>query len=462
MQIDTPARGQAPRLPGAALDELAIPRQEDYFGVWAIEERWFQAAVARVHDLDLHLHVEEHRAQGEPRAARRGADYAVRDGVAVIELTGPLMKFASSFEAGTSTVYARRQIRAAVRDPDVSAILLVIDSPGGTVSGTADLADEVAKAAKSKRVEAFIEDLGASAAYWVASQAGKVWANRTAAVGSIGVYSVLYDQSAAAAQLGVKVHVIRAGEFKGMGEPGTEITADQLGEAQRLVNEYNDFFVRGVASGRRLSLSATRELADGRVHIGQAAVELKLVDGLSTVEATLATLTRNRSKATMSEDKQTPPASELAPVQELKRYTPEPASFEDLKLCCPGADNDFLVGQLERKATIDQAQTAWMETQNQRIKAVEQAAEEAEAKAARPGVEPVGDGAGKPAESSGDAVAEFDTAVREQMGRGKTRRQAIISAAKANRELHAAYVAATNKQTPKVQALIAERFAAAE
>ena len=143
---------------------------EQYFGLWAIQEEPFRAAVAKVEGIDLTVHVAQQRARPDP--SRGYQDYSiVRDNVALIELNGPLMKYSSSLSGGTSTVAVRRQIRNAVEDEQVASILMVVDSPGGTVAGTFDLVDEVAKAAKRKPLWAYIEDLGASAAYAVASQA---------------------------------------------------------------------------------------------------------------------------------------------------------------------------------------------------------------------------------------------------------------------------------------------------
>ena len=426
---------------------LQVPRLADYFGVWAMHQPSLRAAISQLQGLDLQVHVEQFARGGGPEQARaevRGREYLVTsDGIAVIELYGPLMKFLSSLAEGTSTVGARRQIRAAVADKEVAAILLSIDSPGGTVSGTADLADEVKRAASKKPLIAYIEDLGASAAYWVASQAQKIFANRTAAVGSIGTYGVIWDQSAAATLAGIKVHVIRAGQFKGAGEPGTEITAEQLGEFQRLVDEYNEFFLRGIAAGRPLSLAEVRKLADGRVLIGQAAVEQKLIDGIQTFDETLRQISSpSRSIKAMSE----PNTESLAEGVDLRVSNPA-APFEDLKICCPGADNDFLCGQLARKATVDQAQTAWMEEQNRRLQKAQAETQEARAKADRPGVEPVK--SSKPpaaGDAAGDATARFWEAVREKQAAGMARDRAVGAVVRDDPELHEAMIAEHNER----------------
>lgn len=264
---------------------LEVPHYEQYFGMWAMLEDRMHGLASLAAGPELIAHVRA--AAGETRT-RDGVSYRVSDGIAVITISGPMMKFASSLEPGTSTVFTRQAIRAAARDEDVRAILLVIDSPGGTVAGTEDLAGEVWQARQRKPCYAFVEDLGASAAYWVASQAAKVYAaNRTTLVGSIGTYGVIADFSGYAAQNGIKVHVVRAGAFKGSGEPGTEVTPEQLAEWQRLVDGLNAQFLAGVARGRKMSAEKVAELADGRVHQGPDAEQMGLIDGVKSYEEVL-------------------------------------------------------------------------------------------------------------------------------------------------------------------------------
>jgi signal peptide peptidase SppA len=212
--------------------------------------------------------------------------YDTVQGVAVVPLNGPLMKQRSKY-GGTSTVEARRAIRQAVSDPNVNAIMLHIDSPGGTVAGNTEIANEVAAAGKKKKVYAHIDDMGASAAYWIASQATRITANPTAMVGSIGVYSVVYDTSKAADMQGVKVHVISSGEFKGAGMDGTEVNAEMIAEEQRIVDQMHDMFVSAVVDGRQMSKKDVTALADGRVWLGAEAKKLGLVDAVMSFDEAL-------------------------------------------------------------------------------------------------------------------------------------------------------------------------------
>lgn len=434
----------------SALDCFDVPHLDEYFGVWSILEEPFRAAVARVRGIDLRAHIDGQQSQPQPKAYDAAGDYQIEEGVAIIRLTGPMMKYVSSLSGGTSTVVARRRIRNAVGNGSVRAILLQIDSPGGTVSGTHDLADDVAAAARQKPTFAYVEDLGASAAYWVASQATKVYANPTAMIGSIGTYAVIEDYSEQAEMLGIKVHVIRAGAFKGAGEPGTEITAEQLAEWQRIVDELNGFFVRGVAAGRSLDMEKVNDLADGRVHIGAAAKKLKLIDGVQSLDETLGQLARTskprtRSNAMAEANQQTTPE---AGSFELLKTMPQPASFEDLKILCPGADNDFICEQLAKKVTADQGRTAWAEEQNKRLEAKQKEVDEAKARAEAAkdagGVEPVRTGSAQAGGGETDPVAEFAQRVREEMKTGLSKADATRAVVQADPELHAAYIEAHN------------------
>lgn len=261
-------------------------RPDQLFGAWSIEPGRFAAMVTAAKRLEP-----QPVSATSPTAPGRPAYELTDDGVAVIDLSGPLTKYETSFQSffgGTSTVRARATLRDAARDPRVHAILLRIDSPGGTVAGTSDLAEAIKAADARKPVHAYIEDLGASAAYWLASQARRVSANTSAEVGSIGVFAVLEDTSGAYAKEGVKVHVVKAGAFKGLGVPGTAITDAQLSEVQRQVDAIGDIFVTAIASGRQLPLKRVKELADGRVHIAQAAKDLGLIDEVGTLESAVA------------------------------------------------------------------------------------------------------------------------------------------------------------------------------
>lgn len=440
---------------------LGIGHLEQFFGPWSIYEPAANGLLATFQNLNLATHV---AAAGERKRRNEGGFDMTDDGVAVIALRGTMTKFGSSM-TGPGTVETRRQVRAAMRDEAVRSIVLHIDSPGGTVAGTRDLAADVAAAAAVKPVIAFIEDLGASAAYWVASQAGKVYANATALVGSIGAFAVVQDLSGAAGQMGVKVHVIRAGEFKGMGTPGTEVTEKQLAEFQRIIGELNGHFLEAVAAGRRMDRAAVEALADGRVHVGAAALKLKLVDGIKSFDEVLGEGARATKRMVRAEDVNTPAGATIAAEDEQEDETMSdgkvtapatatpagPASYAELKTGLPGADAEFVCKQLEAGATLAQAQAAWMTEQNARLAAARTEAETAKAAAKKPGVEALGGGGAKGAGAAGaaaegDPVAAYEAAVAAKCAQGMTRQRAALAVAQGQPELREAYVAAYNAQ----------------
>lgn len=256
-------------------------RPGQWFGPWAILPEALQSYLATVQASDI-------KAAAAASAGVTAPAYTVSsDGLATINITGPIAKYGSSFQSligGASTLEKRQALRQAVRDPEVRAVMLRIDSPGGTVAGTGDLADAIAKADASKPVYAYIEDLGASAAYRLASRARAIYANADAQVGSIGTYTVLTDTSGAYAKEGVKVTVVRSGAFKGAGEEGTAVTDEQIAEAQRRVDALNQQFLNDVSAGRRMPMEKVKTLADGRVHMAAAAKGLGLIDGVASLE----------------------------------------------------------------------------------------------------------------------------------------------------------------------------------
>ena len=270
---------------------IAVPiftRLDDWLGLWAMETIRFGSLwhMARVADWPVHMAATPQRPMSltEMVPAKGGKN------IAVITAAGTLMKSQSSF-GGTSTVQLRRDVRAAANDPNVSSILLRIDSPGGTVAGTADAASDIKAARKKKPVWAHIDDLGASAAYWLASQADMVFANNpTAMVGSIGTYVAVADLSAAAEREGVKVHLFTTGPLKGIGVPGVAITDDQAAHVQRLVNETQTHFDSAVMKGRSMTPTQLSAVRSGGVFPATEAKDLRLIDGIRSLDATLESL----------------------------------------------------------------------------------------------------------------------------------------------------------------------------
>lgn len=253
------------------------------------------------HAQGLKLSKEDIDYVCDSRAAHRdddGPTVQITDsGVAIIPIHGVITKGAAAVNdvsqpRGTSTGEIQQNISRVMNDPNVKAIVLDIDSPGGSVKGVEETANLIFKSRKSKPIVAFASDMMASAAAWLGLQANFVIANSTAAVGSIGVFMVVVDSSEAAKDAGLEVITIGTGEFKGAGEPGTVITAAQRAAFKVEVDAIQDVFVASVSKGRDMARTAIREIADGRVFIGKDAVRKGLVDRIGSLSDAVNEATR--------------------------------------------------------------------------------------------------------------------------------------------------------------------------
>lgn len=410
-----------------------------YGGIWAVDDTRFLSEIAAISTLDIGAHIAA--AQTEMRRVD-GVPMLIDDGVAVIDIQGSLTKAGSSLSGGGSLIRIRQKIRAAAESDDISAIVLRIDSPGGSVSGTQDVGNEVARAAGKKKVVAFVEDLAASAAYWIASQATEVVANNpTALIGSIGAYMALYDLSAQAGQLGIKPVVIKAGKFKAAGFPGTEVTDEQKAIWQELIDQTQSKFNSAIASGRKMSIAQVETLALGRVWMADEARDLGLIDAIKPMEQVITELRGKRrgsrkESTTMSDQK-------------------TPATAKEIRETFPNATAEFRESCLVEELTISEAKDRYMrqlaEQNEQLTKERDEAkadqekarAEAAATKPARPGVVAV-----ETAEadiSFDDPIAEWEGEVDKKVAAGMTRQRAVSTLAKQKPELHEAYVVEYNR-----------------
>lgn len=181
----------------------------------------------------------------------------IRDRVGIVRLHGPLIRRPSLVESwlfdAVDTEEASAAVAEAAAHDGADAILLDIDSPGGTAMGTAELAEAVADASRRKTVHAFSGGLMCSAAYWVASQADAVYAAPSARVGSIGVIIPFLDSSGAFEQAGLRMESFASGRFKGIGLPGTSLTEEQRELLRGEVEEiFADFRSAVLARGRKI------------------------------------------------------------------------------------------------------------------------------------------------------------------------------------------------------------------
>jgi signal peptide peptidase SppA len=219
--------------------------------------------------------------------------YDVVNGVAVLPLEGVLAKRMNLFmqiSGGTSMQMAANSFRDAIANPDVTAIILAIDSPGGTVDGTQELSDLIYSSRGEKPVIALASGVMASAAYWIGSAASQVFmSSETDIVGSIGVVQAHVDVSRAEDMQGRKTTEVTAGQFKRIASQYAPLSQDGRATLQDQVDQVYGVFVSDVARNRGVSEETVLEdMADGRVFIGQQAINAGLVDGVSTLDALIA------------------------------------------------------------------------------------------------------------------------------------------------------------------------------
>lgn len=197
-----------------------------------------------------------------------------------------------SWLTGGSTVEGLiKTLREIGADDSVSTVLLDIDSPGGTVAGIPELANEVRRLSASKHVVALANSLAASAAYWIGSQADEFVATPEAMVGSVGVFAVHEDWSAAMDQAGVKMTYITAGKYKAEGNPAQPLSEEARQHLQTIVDASYDLFVADVAKGRAVSAADVRgNYGEGRVLSAQDAKAAGMIDRIAGYDETVKRL----------------------------------------------------------------------------------------------------------------------------------------------------------------------------
>lgn len=223
---------------------------------------------------------------GRPLANEQ-QDYQIQQGgVAVLTLEGAMAPKANLFtrvSGGVSTQQASVQIESAIADPRVTALVLAIDSPGGSVFGTPELAATVRELSAVKPIVTVSDAMLASAAYWVGSASNAVYiSGPTVQVGSVGVVATHnYNPRSSGT-----VTEITAGKYKRIATDAAPLSAEGLDYLQAQVDHLYSVFVEAVATHRGVTADAVlSHMADGRIFIGQQAIDAGLVDGFSTVDA---------------------------------------------------------------------------------------------------------------------------------------------------------------------------------
>ena len=214
--------------------------------------------------------------------------------VALIRIDGMIVAGESGFSflagAATGSDDVVRQIERAVADSETNAILLRINSPGGSAAGSQEIYNAIMQAREEDMiVVASMADIAASGGYYVAAPAHRIFADPATITGSIGAIAMHQDVSELFDKIGIKEEIVKSGKFKDMFQPTGPLSDDAREIVQALVTQVHEQFIAAVVEGRKDTLdeAAIRGLADGRIYTGQQAKENGLVDELGGMQEAL-------------------------------------------------------------------------------------------------------------------------------------------------------------------------------
>jgi protease-4 len=169
-------------------------------------------------------------------------------------------------------------------DDSVKAVVVRIESPGGGVSPSQELYQEVQRTGRQKPVVVSMGAVAASGGYYIASAAQRIYANPGSITGSIGVILQFTNFEELLNKIGFRLEVVKSGVYKDVGNPAREMTVEERAYLQEMIDNVHQQFIRDVARGRRMQVEQVREVADGRIFTGEQAKELGLVDELGNLK----------------------------------------------------------------------------------------------------------------------------------------------------------------------------------
>ncbi len=267
-----------------------------YSTVWAILPQKLNA-ICELLDLRANgaaLSKEEVRARigAQEEDSERPLFERPLDGrVALLRLHGVIsqrMNMMSQVSGGVSTEQFTKAFRSAVVDQEITAIVIDVDSPGGSTPGVAELAEEIKSARGIKPIIAVSNSMMASAAYWIASAADKIVASPGSMLGSIGVFTMHSDLTGQDEKLGVKRTVVSAGRFKVASLDGETLAPEGKAELQALVDETFENFIMAVAENRATTAAHVESgFGQGKILAARDAVAEGLADEIGTLEDVL-------------------------------------------------------------------------------------------------------------------------------------------------------------------------------
>lgn len=207
-------------------------------------------------------------------------------GVGLIEITGVLASDSAGL-SGTSSQSVVRQLVKARESRNIKSVLIRIDSPGGTPAAAQEIYTEINRTKMVKPVVVSIGDLGASAAYYLASASNLIYASADSDVGSIGVILEIPNVQGLDNKIGVQWYIYTQGQYKDIGSPFRPPTQQEAEILQGQMKVAYDHFIKDVAAGRHMDESKVRELATGITWPGAQAKEIGLIDNIGNYQDAL-------------------------------------------------------------------------------------------------------------------------------------------------------------------------------
>lgn len=211
------------------------------------------------------------------RDTGRGARFALSDKVGVVEMTGVI----------TSAKEILEDLRDFREDSAIKAVVLRIDSPGGSVAPSQEIYEAVKKTAEIKPVVVSMGSVAASGGYYIAVGGQQIVANPGTMTGSIGVLMEFANYEELLKKIGWQNIVVKSGRFKDIGSPNRPMSDADRQLLQAMIDDVQSQFINAVAQGRHLSVEKVKEVADGRIMTGQQALAVGLVDKLGGLETAI-------------------------------------------------------------------------------------------------------------------------------------------------------------------------------
>jgi protease-4 len=210
------------------------------------------------------------------------------DAVAIVRVEGPIFSSdnVNDFTTGANSAVVMADLRSAMEDPTVKAILLRVDTPGGSVTGSAQIYERIQEIEKPLVVS--MAGVAASGGYYISAPADYIFARPDSVTGSIGVLMTLFNADDFLNDLGIDVINITSGPNKAIGSAWEDLTPEQRDILEAFIDEAYEEFIQIIVDGRNLDEATVRQLADGRIYSGRQALANGLVDELGDLDDAIA------------------------------------------------------------------------------------------------------------------------------------------------------------------------------